>query len=96
LHNEQSLDGTDADTQASLPAPFAEQLPAAVASRRIVCRGTDLPEGERITSLPDGSHSQTGTTWLDALLPAYRRLRRMADMTPEPKATTLDEESQAD
>jgi hypothetical protein len=41
-------------------------------------------------------HSQTGTTCLDALLPAYRRLRRMADMMPDPEATTLDEESQAD
>jgi hypothetical protein len=47
-------------------------------------------------SLPDDPPSPTGTTWLDVLLPAYRRLRRMADMTPDPEATTLDEESQAD
>ena len=66
----------------------ADRPAPAVTSRAMVRHHTP--------SLPDDPHSQTGTTWLDALLPAYRRLRRMADMKPDPEATTLDEESQAD
>jgi hypothetical protein len=94
LRSEQPLCETpNADEQATAASTVghhssADRPAPAVTSRSMV--------RHHAPSLPDDPHSQTATTWLDALLPAYRRLRRMADMLPDPEATTLDEESQAD